>query len=101
MPNRNDLADAMSSEFMPTLQAAIDKSRLQNEIVHVTIETACDISTIVAFLDDQSDNIDSVRESDGSFDVWGWSDAMEQAGNGDMEWRLGLTIVAPVDTTQG
>lgn len=86
MTNSADLANVMGSE----IKAAIEQSIAQNEIVRVTLTS--DISTVAAFAGDHSDNVDYVRENDGSYDMWGWSDEMEAAGNGDMEWRINVTL---------
>lgn len=88
MTNSADLANVMGSE----IKAAIEQSIAQNEIVRVTLTMVSDISTVAAFAGDHSDNVDYVRENDGSYDMWGWSDEMEVAGNGGMEWRINVTL---------
>jgi hypothetical protein len=88
MTNSTELANFMGSE----IKTAIEQSIAQNEIVRVTLSVVSDISTVAAFAGDHSDNVDYVRENDGSFDVWGWSNEMESAGRGEMEWRLNVTL---------
>lgn len=90
MTTAADLARVMGSE----IEAAIEQSIAQNEIVHVTLSTTSDISTVAAYAGDHADNVDYVRENDGSYDMYGWSDEMEAAGKGEMEWRLKVTIAA-------
>ena len=86
MTNTNDIASVLSTD----LTAAIEQSVRQNETVRVA--TTLDISTVAAFAGDHADNVDYVRENDGSYDMWGWSDEMESAGNGEMLWRLNVTV---------
>lgn len=73
------------------LQSAIDRSRSHNETASVRLE-ARDISDVLAELGSLYDGeIDSARENDGSYDVWGWTEGMAE---GEMDWRLNVTIDA-------
>lgn len=89
MSNSNDIASVLSTD----LTAAIEQSVSQNETVRVS--TSMDIGTVAAFAGDHADNVDCVREVDGSYDMWGWSDEMEAAGNGEMLWRIKVTLAQP------
>jgi hypothetical protein len=77
-----------------SLVKAIARSESNNETVDVTMEYLSDISTVAAYAADHADNVDYANEGDGTYDVWGWSDEMEEAGKGDMQWRLRVTLAA-------
>ena len=75
-----------------TLEQAIELSRGTNQIVHVTLDYTDDISTVEVDAQAFADNTDCVRENDGTWDLWGWSDEMAAAESTDMEWRLKVTL---------
>ena len=75
-----------------TLEQAIARSRSHNEIVSVTLDYTDDITTVTVDAGKFADNVDCVRENDGTYDIWGWSDEMEAAGSSDMEWRLKVSL---------
>jgi hypothetical protein len=89
MTNSADLANLMGSE----IKAAIQLSVLNNETVNVTVTLCRDISTVAVFASDYADYVDYAKENDGSYDMWGWSEEMEKAGKGDMEWRIRVTLI--------
>ena len=74
-----------------TLDQAIELSRNTNQIVAVTLDYTDDITTVTVDAGSHADNVDCVRETDGTFDVWGWSD--EMTSENEMEWRLKVTLV--------
>ena len=90
MANSADIYAALISLCKSQLESAIARSESHNEIVHVTLDCD-DISTVASVASDYADNTDYVRENDGAFDVWGWSDEMAE---GDMQWRLRVTLSA-------
>jgi len=71
------------------LQTAIDRSISHNEIVAVEIDAET-IDSILPLIDvDTYGQFESVRENDGSYDVWGFSD---DATEGLIEWRIKIRL---------
>lgn len=79
-----------------TLEQAIRQSESQNEIVHVTLDYTDDITTVTVDAQQFADNVDCVRENDGTFDLWGWSDDM--TSENEMQWRLKVTLASDINT---
>ena len=91
MANTHELYEASVAGFRPALESAIRQSESQNEIVHVTLKCRSigEVETLAA---EYADHTDCVRENDGSWDLWGWSQEMEDAGSSDMLWRLKVSL---------
>jgi hypothetical protein len=69
-----------------TIHEAVQESVTNNCIT--SAEYAGDISNCVAELSAEADEIDYARENDGTFDLWGWNDDMQE---GEMLWRIRVT----------
>ena len=88
MANSTNRYAALVAGFKPQLEAAIARSESHSEIVSVTLDCD-DIGTVASLASDYADNTDYVRENDGAYDMWGWSDEMAE---GEMLWRLRVTL---------
>lgn len=78
----------MTATYLTDLQSAIDRSISHNEIASVRLE-ARDISEVLAELGSLYDGeIDSARENDGSYDVWGYPEGTEN----ETDWRLNVQL---------
>jgi hypothetical protein len=83
--------ETRKSKMKSQLENAIARSQSHNEIVNVEI-VASDISEVIAELNAIYDGeIDSSTENDGSEGIWGWTEDMAE---GQMDWRINVTLVA-------
>ena len=96
MANTNDLTNAVRSAFAAQIKASIERSQSHDEIVHVTIPHT-DISNVFDFAQDFAEQVDYVRENDGSYDMWGFTNESEENSTGEMEWRINVTLEADPD----
>ena len=72
------------------LQSAISRSISHNEIVHCEWDGGDAAALVTELSAIYEGDVDSVRENDGTIDVWGCPDD----GVGDMDWRLRVTLTA-------
>lgn len=79
---------ASAIDYADRLNAAIDRSIAQNEIVSIEVD-AGDLDNVLLDLADGDCETDHVRLDDGTVDVWGWSDTTPADS---MDWRLRLVL---------
>lgn len=87
----------LMGDLIMTLTEARERSESHNEIVAVDYESRhanrdADAAMIQGHLQAFYDGeIDSTWENDGTLDIWGYQEETE--GQGDMDWRLRVTLV--------
>ena len=70
------------------LQSAISRSISHNEIVHCEWDGGGEAALVAELSSIFEGDVESVRENDGTIDVWGCGDADV------MDWRLRVTLTA-------
>jgi len=81
-------AKTMKLAGLPMIEAAIERSISHTE--SVPIEWAGDRASLLAAVGQSwAGEMDSAAESDGTIDVWGWT---ELTPDDEMEWRLRVRL---------
>jgi hypothetical protein len=88
MTNTQDLRNAIRAAHGSEIIRAIEQSKEKNEIVRVDVASCDCVATLAHIARDYSDHVECEKESDGTYDMWGWSQEMQDSGaENDMEWR--------------